>query len=45
MSELYEQPDGTIAVQLCTERGWYRWALLGDQPEGIAVPVYLVWTE
>lgn len=44
-SEPYLAPDGRAMVDVVTEEGWYRWMLIGAQPERKAFSVKLLWVE
>lgn len=43
--EAYENSEGDIAVNLCSERDWYRWARTGTAPIMTPALIHLVWAE
>lgn len=45
VSEAYENTDGDIAVKVCAERDWYRWARTGKTPIMSEALIHLVWAE
>jgi hypothetical protein len=45
VSEPYLDPDGDVAVTICSEHDWYRWAITREPPRAEPCPLYLVWVE
>lgn len=45
VTEAFENSDGDIAVKVCGERDWYRWARTGKTPAVEEALIHLVWTE
>lgn len=44
-SEPYLDPDGDVAVTICSEHDWYRWVITREPPRAEPCPLYLVWVE
>jgi hypothetical protein len=45
VSEPYLDADGDLAVTICSEHDWYRWAITREPPRAEPCPLYLVWLE
>ena len=45
VSQPYLDPDGDVAVTICSEHDWYRWAITREPPRAEPCPLYLVWVE
>ncbi|HYT09746.1 MAG TPA: hypothetical protein VEL73_03715 [Mycobacteriales bacterium] len=45
VSEAYLDADGDLAVTICSEHDWYRWAITREPPRAESCPLYLVWVE
>jgi hypothetical protein len=45
VSEPYLDPDGDLAVTICSEHDWYRWVITREPPRAEPCPLYLVWVE
>ena len=45
VSEPYLDADGDLAVTICSEHDWYRWAITREPPRAEPCPLYLVWVE
>ena len=45
VSEPYLDPDGDVAVTICSEHDWYRWVITREPPRAEPCPLYLVWVE
>jgi hypothetical protein len=45
VTEAFENSNGDIAVRLCPERDWYRWARTGKAPIMDEALIHLVWAE
>ncbi|MGC4804126.1 hypothetical protein [Micromonospora sp. DT233] len=45
VTETYSGTDGDICVRVTPELEWYRWALRGQPPTTLEVPVHLLWVE
>jgi hypothetical protein len=43
--EAYENAEGDIAIRVCSEREWYRWARTGKTPIMDEALIHLVWAE
>jgi len=45
VSQPYLDPDGDVAVTICSEHDWYRWVITREPPRAEPCPLYLVWVE
>lgn len=45
VTEAYDNGHGDIAVRVCAERDWYRWARTGKAPTMDEALIHLVWAE
>ena len=45
VSEAYLDAEGDLAVTICSEHDWYRWAITREPPRAEPCPLYLVWVE
>jgi hypothetical protein len=43
--EAFENSEGDIAIKVCAERDWYRWARTGRAPTVEEAMIHLVWVE
>ncbi|BBG20774.1 hypothetical protein RVR_P233 (plasmid) [Actinacidiphila reveromycinica] len=45
ISEPHESHDGEIVLTLTSAYDYHRWLLTGHAPDGVSIPLYLLWTE
>lgn len=44
-SDPFDGEDGRLYIRVVTEAAWYRWALIGVEPDVQTWPAYLVFVE